>query len=246
MKKKCLSYKMEIFFNESERIKSQNEFIYDDIVDNKTTNLKVIDTNLGNNLYYTPLENKLNQQKSIFNATIEPKQKPKLTYDDMLNSMNVKVVNGILRFGIDNDKIKNAQDEKNEQKYNLEYKHSLSNDKKNTTQMNNQKEKAKPLHIKESNPILTPQKNQSLDPNVKNSWIYNKYFKNYKDSPEEIIPERPLTKKELEEKIIRDYLERKRSQKMVSQVKSTKLLFSNQNQAIYSNQSNNLNKLFRF
>jgi hypothetical protein len=238
---------MDLHFSENDGINRYNEFVYDDnIDDNKNANLKIIDTNLGNNLYYTPLENKLNQQNSIFNATIKPKQKPKLTYDDMLNSMNVTVVNGILRFGIDNNKIKNTNEVSNEEKYNMEYKTSISNETKKTNQINNQKEKPRILPVKGTNPIQPPQQNQPLDPNVKNSWIYNKYFKNFKDSSEEINQERPLTKKEWEEKIIRDYLERKRAQKLASKVKSTKLLFSNHNQAIYSNQANNLNKLFRF
>jgi hypothetical protein len=243
---------MNLNFSELERNTKDNIFIYDDVKnDTKITNVKIIDTNQErSNLYYNPLENKLQQQNSIFNATIQPKQKPKLSYDDMLNSMNVTVVNGVLRFGVDSEKLKNMQNNSyntdyiNEPKYDMEYKTLPKND--NTRKHVSIKQENLNYHQANNNNNKS-YSNEPLDPNVKNSWIYNKYFKNYKEDQQNISEERPLTKKEFDEKIIKEFLERRRAQKIAGQVKSTKLLFSNNNQIIYSSQNNNnLNKLFKF
>lgn len=255
---------MNLNFSEFETNNKNNIFIYDEANDDKgNSNIKVIDTFEGRkNVYYNPLENKLHQQNSIFNATVKPKQKPKLTYDDMLNSMNVSVVNGVLRFGVNTDKLKNIQDNNsnnndyneatynetnyNEVNYNMEYKTVNPNEAKKRVSINtesfNYSEKQKKQQKDNQKSF-----NEPVDPGVKNSWIYNKYFKNYKEEQQNSNEERPLTKKEFDEKIINDFLERKRAQKIAGQIKSTKLLFSNNNQIIYSSQNNNnLNKLFKF
>lgn len=244
---------MNLNFSELERTNKFNEFIYDDITpNNEESNVKIIDTNQHHNLYYSPLENKLTQQNSIFNATLQPKQKSKITYDDMLNSMNVTVVNGVLRFGIDSDKIKNNMSQNNpningnkNMNYNIEHKVLSAKEEKKQVPINSQSFIYNDTQ-KQNKSQNQKIKNETLDPNVKNSWIYNKYFKHYKEESQDSIPERPLTKKEMDEKTVREFLERKHAQKMASQIKSTKLLFSNNNQVIYSSQNNNLNKLFRF
>jgi len=90
---------------------------------------------------------------------------------------------------------------------------------------------------------------QSLDPRIKNSAIYNKYFKNYKDPNEIKVPEKPLTPQELRIKIIKHNIEVQQAKKRLSQIKSKKMFYSTQNVAISSNHNQppvNLNKLFMF
>jgi len=98
--------------------------------------------------------------------------------------------------------------------------------------------------------------NESLDPRIKNSAIYNKYFKNYKDPNEIQEPEIPLTPQQQRIKMVKDYIEYQQARKRISQIKSKKMFYSTQNISI-SNQPNqqnqqnqqnpvNLNKLFIF
>jgi len=92
--------------------------------------------------------------------------------------------------------------------------------------------------------------NAPIEPTVKNSWIYNKYFKDYKGVQENQEEEILLTKEQLREKRIKQYVEYVNARKRAAQVKSTKMLFSNNSvQQIDINTSQNnakLNRLFRF
>jgi len=68
---------------------------------------------------------------------------------------------------------------------------------------------------------------QPLDPSVKNSFLYNKYFKDYKDvtnvQPEIRVPK---TIEEYKQMLLDDKIKRIEQQKRISQIKSTKLLFT--------------------
>ena len=72
--------------------------------------------------------------------------------------------------------------------------------------------------------------NSALEPELKNSTIYNKYFKNYKDeSP--ILPRRPLSQSELRNMLIKDKINSIIQRKRVARIKSKNLLF-NQNSSV--------------
>ena len=93
------------------------------------------------------------------------------------------------------------------------------------------------------------QQNKSIDPRIKNSAIYNKYFKNYKDPNEIVVPKKPLTPQERRNLMIKQYIERQEALKRISRIKSKKMLYSTTNIAISSapqQQAPNLNKLFMF
>jgi len=156
---------------------------------------------------------------SILN-NVTPKPNPKITYDSILNSMNMYVDNGILRFAVDKQKLE-GQIQSNSEPV--------------------KEEKVKRVELKNSAPV---------EPALKNSWIYNKYFKDYKGVQGIEQEEIPLTPEELREKKRRDYIEYVNARKRAAQVKSTKMLFSNNSvQQIDINTSQNnarLNRLFRF
>ena len=85
-----------------------------------------------------------------------------------------------------------------------------------------------------------PQQNQQqikgkpLDPQVKNSHIFNKYFKDYKDPNVEYVEEVkvPQTIEEYNQMLLQDRIKRIQERNRIAQIKSTKLLFE-------SNSSNN-------
>lgn len=181
-------------------------------------------------------ETKYYSQSSILN-NVAPKPSPKITYDTILNSMNMYVDNGILRLGVDKKKLEGLSANNNQNASNVpNYKQDP-----NYNQSPNYKQDIKRVELKNVEPV---------DPSVKNSWIYNKYFKDYKGDTGAAQEEIPLTPEELREKKIRDYIEYVNARKRAAQVKSTKMLFSNNSvQQIDINTSQNnakLNRLFRF
>jgi hypothetical protein len=74
-----------------------------------------------------------------------------------------------------------------------------------------------------------PQQPTQIDPNVKNSYIFNKYFKDYKEHDNIETPQKPLTKEELMREIIINSVNKHNEQIRLSKIKSTKLLFNNNN-----------------
>jgi hypothetical protein len=80
--------------------------------------------------------------------------------------------------------------------------------------------------------------NDVIDQQTKNSYIYNKYFKDYKD-PNIINEPKPLmTRKDYIIKKVKDYINYKNEMLAVSRIKSTKLLFTNNNNhLIHSNKT---------
>jgi hypothetical protein len=97
--------------------------------------------------------------------------------------------------------------------------------------------------IYRNQPIQKP-----IDPIVKNSFLYNKYFKDYKDvkSPEPQVRV-PKTMEEYKKMLLEDRIQRIQQLKRISEIKSTKLMFTtpSSNQAPIRSTKNNL-KSMRF
>ena len=76
-----------------------------------------------------------------------------------------------------------------------------------------------------------PIKGKPLDPQVKNSHIYNKYFKDYKDPNAEYVEEVkvPQTVEEYNRMLLEDRIKRIQERNRIAQIKSTKLLFESNN-----------------
>ena len=131
-------------------------------------------------------------------------KKVRFSYDDILNSLNLVVQNGVL---------KQIQ-------------------VKPTTGQGQSQGQVQQQALS--------QKSVSFDPQVKNSYIYNKYFKDYAQPG---APTVPLTPEQRKQQAIKDYLVRVAAQKRIEQ--SRKLLFNTSNIQVAPN-NGNLNKLFRF
>ena len=87
-------------------------------------------------------------------------------------------------------------------------------------------------------------KSKPLEPQVKNSHIYNKYFKDYKDPNAEITQEVkvPQTIEEYRRMVLEDRIKRIQERNRIAQIKSTKLLFeSNYINNSTNNSTNNSN-----
>lgn len=72
--------------------------------------------------------------------------------------------------------------------------------------------------------------NTPLDPNVKHSYIYNKYFKDYKDANglSNIPPPRiPQTLEEYKQMVLEDRVRAIQERNRIAKIKSTKMLYTN-------------------
>lgn len=93
------------------------------------------------------------------------------------------------------------------------------------------------------NQIQKPEVNK-IQP-MKNSYIYNKYFKDYKDPNQQVERKIPQTQEEYRQMIMEEKIQRINAVKRAEQIHSKKMLFSN-NMPIKSSQKvTNLNHIFR-
>ena len=147
-------------------------------------------------------------------------KRKKVSFNDILSNMNLVVNNqGVLQF-------MGAGKEQPIDNYNY-------NQNEFTQQSYNQSQPNKNLR--------QGQKTQEpLDPGVKHSYIYNKYFKDYQDATPQIPEVRvPKTKEEYFQMLLEDRVKRIEERKRISQIKSTKLMFTSNIE--YNN--NNINTI---
>jgi hypothetical protein len=170
------------------------------------------------NLNFTEINDLDNQDQfdvnywETANTQVKSSKKKKFGYDDILNSLNL-VVN---KNGVLQYMTTNGNQEQEQQYYDQE--------------PNFQRQPTKQI------------KEKPLDPLVKNSHIYNKYFKDYKDPNAEYVEEVkvPKTIEEYKRMVLEERIKRIRERRRIEQIKSTKLLFeSNNNGYSSSNISNN-------
>ena len=124
-------------------------------------------------------------------------KRKKVSFDDILSNMNL-VVN---QNGV--------------LQYMEPIQHNNIDDYNHTQQLNQQ-------------PYLQ-QKTEPLDPNVKHSYIFNKYFKDYKDANTSNIPvpRVPQSLEEYRQMVIQDKIKALQQRNRIAQIKSTKMLYTN-------------------
>ena len=175
-----------------------------------------------------------NNRNMMTNAIQRP-QKKRISYDDILSSMNTVVIDGKLEF-IKKDTLQNIMENQPHQQQ--------------QQQQQQQQPYKKKIAFNQPPPVSNPQTSQFN----KNSYIYNKYFKDYKD-PNYVQyeePERPLTKKELIKQLIINKINAINERNRIAEIKSTKLFFNNNNNrniVINSRHIQNpstMNHLFKF
>ena len=157
--------------------------------------------------------------------TSTPSKKKKVSFDDILSNMNL-VVNksGVLQFMTPNQEQAPNLQQYSPQQYSPQQYPSV------------QQQQPKSILVKK----------EPLDPSVKHSYIYNKYFKDYQDAAP-VTPEMkvPKTKQEYLRMLIEERIRQKMERKRISQIKSTKLLFTTNvgNQGVVKASKNTLGKL---
>jgi len=137
-------------------------------------------------------------------------KKRKVSFDDILSNMNLVVNNqGILQFMAPNQ----------EPSYNAA---TYKNYNYNPNQLS-------PPNIQEPNIRQPPQNKNSepLDPSLKHSYIYNKYFKDYADPHRaKSSPRVPKTKEEYYKMLLDDRRKAIEHKIRMEQIKSKKLMFT--------------------
>lgn len=135
-------------------------------------------------------------------------KKKKVSFNDILSNMNL-VVNkkGVLQFMQPTQPIMEPQ----QQDYQYEEQYY-------------QQQYAPPQQQQQYFP---QQRQQPVDPSVKHSYIYNKYFKDYADvgapAPEKKVPK---TIEEYNQMVYEDKIKRIEERKRIAEIKSTKLMFT--------------------
>jgi hypothetical protein len=148
---------------------------------------------------YWEKSNAQNQQKA---------KKKKVSFDDILSNMNL-VVNksGVLQYMQISPK-----DEQQEQYQQQEEYHQQE-------QYQQQHPYHQQIHVQKT-------QQEPLDPSVKHSYIFNKYFKDYQDAQPSAPKVRvPKTMQEYRQMLIEDKIKHIQQQKKIAEIKSTKLLF---------------------
>ena len=143
----------------------------------------------------------------------EVKERQNMSYDDILKSMNVTVVNGklVLSKGTSNKIETGINQVENTQTKKVQF---------------------------SQDPI--PQE-------VKNSAIYNKYFKTYNSIEPTVVVRRPQSIQEYRQMLLEDKIKRIQAKRRIAMIKPKTLLFSrDSNLIINMRQPTNLNKVFNF
>ena len=143
-------------------------------------------------------------------------KKKKVSFNDILSNMNLVVNNqGVLQFMAPN------KDELQRQNYNYN-----SND---FFQPQYQQPQYQQPQYQQPQ-YQQPQQNnnsQPIDPVVKHSYIFNKYFKDYADiNVVKPIPRVPKTFEEYNQMLLEDKIKQNEHRKMIEEVKSKKMMFT--------------------
>ena len=176
-----------------------------------------LDNNVEHNFDY---ESQFNEPQQYWDQA--PVKKKKVSFDDILSNMNL-VVNqkGVLQFmqPVQNDEYLDQQHETQMQQPYQEY-------------------VAQQLAQRQQQPYQQQQSHAPIDPGLKNSFLYNKYFKDYKDDISSYEPEIrvPKTMEEYRQMLLEDKIKELQQKKRISEIKSTKLMFTTN----ISNQSNTI------
>jgi hypothetical protein len=175
-----------------------------------------------------PIASNNNINQSSFQKNNSKPKKKTISYDDILSSMNTIVIDGKLEF-IRKDTLQNIVE-------NQQQKLSLNNKKVSFNKI--------------------PPENNNQSQIDKSSYIYNKFFKGYKEPNQNLNEEvkQPLTKKELINLLIINKINAINERNRIAEIKSTKLMFNNNNNrniTINSRLNSNvsgigMNHLFKF
>lgn len=153
----------------------------------------------------------------------ETKTKKKVSFDDILTNMNLVVNNqGVLQMmtPVQNNLNNNYLPNKNFE-YNPNEFYTPTNENNFIPNKNHQ-----PKFYSEKKQSIQ-KNNEPIDPNLKHSYIYNKYFKDYNDNyVEKTGPRIPKTIEEYKQMLLDDKIKAIQHKKMIEQIKPKKMMFT--------------------
>jgi hypothetical protein len=181
-------------------------------------------------------------------------KKKKVSFDDILSNMNL-VVNGsgVLQFMASKQQQPQQQQQQNQPQYQQyqqhpqyqpqQYEHYQQQYEQNKLNKNNNK-------VEQVIKQQPPTNDVPIDPSVKHSYIYNKYFKDYKNATnsDEPVIRVPKTMEEYRQMLLEDKIKQIEQAKRISEIKSTKLMFTSNEDASLTRKNiqptkNNLRKM---
>ena len=150
-------------------------------------------------------------------------KKKKVSFTDILSNMNLVVSNkGVLQF------MKPTNEQQQDYQYEEQYAQQQPQQQRQNQQQQqrqNQQPQQQRQNVSKQQQYAQPQK--PVDPSVKHSYIYNKYFKDYADvSPPPPEKRVPKTIEEYNQMVYEDRIKRIEERKRISEIKSTKLMFT--------------------
>ena len=152
------------------------------------------------------------------NVEVEKKTKKKISFNDILSNMNLVVnKNGVLQSMQSSHPINDYQESQYPQQYPEQY------PQQKPQQYSQQYSQQKPQQNPQQN-----QQQQPVDPSVKHSYIYNKYFKDYANANNHSVPEKkiPHTIEEYNQMVLEERIKAYEQKKRISEIKSKKLMFT--------------------
>jgi hypothetical protein len=168
-----------------------------------------------------------NSEKYWEQAKSEKEQqtkKKKVSFTDILSNMNLVVSNkGVLQFIKPTNEPQQQDYQYEEQYYQPQQQQQRQNVHQHQQQQQQQQQQRQNVHQHQQH----VQSQKPVDPSVKHSYIYNKYFKDYADvtpqAPEKRVPK---TIEEYNQMVYEDRIKRIEERKRISEIKSTKLMFT--------------------
>ena len=205
------------------------EFVYQDIpsstkITNDQSQDNIQQSSSFGNYWETPIH-----------TTVEKKT---MTYDDILSSLNLVVSSdGVLKKM--SSKNINSGDFFNSNSNNIQ-----------PSSGNHESRESNGFRPAQFRPPSSQNKKVTIDkriePGLKNSAIYNKYFKGYKDIADDIVPRRPLTQQELKKQLIEERIMALYQKKRIAHIKSKQLSFTSNLESIRPRNGGYENHLFKF
>ena len=162
---------------------------------------------------------------------IAPKKKKKISFDDILSNMNL-VVNktGVLQSMVPMNNKQNEEPLQPQYSQQHQQQPKYSQQQQYSQQPQNQQQQYYQEYTEQQPNNIHIKKQEPLDPSVKHSYIFNKYFKDYQDAtPQAPEVKTPKTKEEYFRMIHEERLRRIHEAHRISQIKSRKLMFTANN-----------------
>jgi len=227
-------------FQEEDYNQMQSETEYEKIPENNVP-IKVIKKGVHfADSALKPMHQAIPKVNAKINRAQIPPPKPKISYDDILSKMGMLVSDGKLHL-IDRNTL-TPQQQKEILSSQRQSQNQYQPHPQNQYQPHPQNQyQPHPQNQYQSQTKIQYQQQSMDDTNIpKNSYIYNKYFKD--EIQQNPSVRRPRSLHEYKMMVIDDYIQRQR----IKQMKSTKLVMPTSNINISAGNSANLNKLFSF